>query len=87
MAYLTKYFLTITIFITLLILSPLTTEVYTNGTIKYFLMVLILTTTNLFVEYFANKKYSDYQQRIKNTSGYLLPLNWLVAIVFIFFLI
>lgn len=81
-----KYFITIVLLVSFLTLSPLATEWFTESVLKYFLVITILSSSNFLIELFASREYSNYKEKIKKLSPFLLPINWAITALFIFFI-
>lgn len=81
-----KYIMSLMLLLSFIVFSPLFTDWYQNNVLTFLIMLVILTPGNFLIESLANNKYSEVQLKTKRIAPFLLPLNWIVAIGFVFIL-
>lgn len=81
-----KYIISFMLLFSFMVFSPLFTDWYQNNVLSYLIMLVILTPGNIMIESLANNKFSEMKLKTKRIAPFLLPVNWVVAIGFVFLL-
>jgi len=81
-----KYIVSLILLFSFVVFSPLFTDWYQNNVLVFLIMVVILMPGNFMIEALANNKFPEVQLKTKRIAPFLLPLNWIIVIGFIFIL-
>lgn len=78
--YLDRYAISVSLFVLLLVLSPVFTGFFSSNVIPYAFAATVLSGSSFFFEYLFNKAGNERQEKGKKMYFYVIPANMIIFV-------